>query len=1014
MQEGETHAVGRRLCASLAVTTALCSSLLLAPGASAESSRATPVSSPRTSPDPGSAAAGLIVEYAPGAPVREAPGVPTGADSVSATDLGMGRAIGDGLRTVEFSEIQSAEVALAAAEQLERDPAVLFAEPDWIIELGTVSPRVPISPRTVQSSPPWGLDRIDQRSGTNGQYRYGTTGQGVDVYVVDSGIRSTHVDLAGRVTAGANFYPGVTGTSDCTGHGTHVAGTIGGTSYGVAKSATLIPVRVFGCDSSTLISTVVSGLNWVLSDHTGTRPAVVNMSLGGGPSTSLDSAVANLVAEDITVVVASGNDNDDACEYSPARAPEAITVNASMSSDDSAPFSNYGSCTDIYAPGVDILSAWNTSNTAAVYADGTSMASPHVAGTAARVLEARPQWGPEQVLSYLQSSATSIDFVTPLAATPDALLYMDAQALVGPDMPTGLQVTADYEALDVSWTAPAEGPTPGYYRIEYSQDGATWLADDTTSSTSATVDGLDPAISYSVRVRSVLGDDSSAWLTTAAATQPLAPTFPGAVPAVNVLPQDDTTVSISWSAPDDTGGRPVLYYALTHSTDDSTWVSDDTTSATSWQITGLAPGVPVRVRVRAVNVIGAGPEAASATRVAPRTITLPAAPGPLTVTAGNTALGLSWSAPVDDGGRPIASYAVQYSSDDSTWVALAPVAGTSTTITGLANGQPYSVRVAATTSFGTGPWTTGTGTPVAPPPSSGGVGGGGGGAAPPPPPPPPAITAPGAPTITGVTAGDRILSATWLPSDDTGGEAPTSFAIELEGDGTTLSREVAATEATFDDLVNGLPYRIRVAAINSGGTGPWSQWSAEATPRGLASAPLGLTARAADAAATIAWLPPESDGGAPVSGYVVEVSAHGATQRLEVTDTSTVLAGLINGRTYAVRVAAMTAAGQGAWSVAASVTPRAVRVSAPRDVTATRTARRATVTWTAPAVGTPLRYVVTASIDGRPHRVVDTTRDTRSSFPLTARARTVVVRIAAVDAIGRGPFSQPVSLRTGR
>ena len=265
-----------------------------------------------------------------------------------------------------------------------------------------------------------------------------------------------------------------------------------------------------------------------------------------------------------------------------------------------------------------------------------------------------------------------------------------------------------------------------------------------------------------------------------------------------------------------------------------------------------------------------------------------------------------------------------------------------------------------------------------------------------------------------VTPGDRTISAAWLASDDTGGEAPTTFAVELEGNGATISREVTTTDTAFDNLVNGVPYRLRVAAINSGGTGAWSQWSEAATPRGPASAPIGLTARAADAAATLTWLPPESDGGSPVSGYVVEVSAQGTTQQLRVADTSTVLAGLANGRTYAVRVAAETAAGEGAWSAAVTVTPRAVRVSAPRDVTATRLARKVTVTWTAPAAGTPLRYVVSASIDGTPARIVETTRATRGSFSVPARTRSVVVRVAAIDAAGRGPFSQPIAIRTNR
>ncbi|MFM7211839.1 MAG: S8 family serine peptidase, partial [Actinomycetota bacterium] len=166
-------------------------------------------------------AVGLIVEYAPGTPAREAPGVPTGADAVTVTELEMGRSIGDGLRTVEFAEAESAAIAERAAAQLERDPAVISAEPDWVITVEATR----VTPRAVQAAPPWGLDRIDQRSGLDGNYTYGATGLGVDAYIVDTGIRSTHVDLVGRVATGASFADDTTSSYDCNGHGTHVAGT---------------------------------------------------------------------------------------------------------------------------------------------------------------------------------------------------------------------------------------------------------------------------------------------------------------------------------------------------------------------------------------------------------------------------------------------------------------------------------------------------------------------------------------------------------------------------------------------------------------------------------------------------------------------------------------------------------------------------------------------------------------------------------------------------------------------
>lgn len=240
-----------------------------------------------------------------------------------------------------------------------------------------------------QTNATWGLDRIDQASlPLSGTYTYGKTGSGVRAYIIDTGIRTSHGEFGGRATDGYDAVDGSLPAADCNGHGTHVAGTVGGTTWGVAKSVTLVAVRVLDCGGSGTTTGVISGVNWVAANAV--KPAVANMSLGGGASSTLDNAVSSAIASGVTFVVAAGNSNRNACFYSPARVATAITVGATTSTDNRASYSNYGSCLDIFAPGSSITSAWYTSNTAAAVLSGTSMASPHVAGAAALYLEGRP------------------------------------------------------------------------------------------------------------------------------------------------------------------------------------------------------------------------------------------------------------------------------------------------------------------------------------------------------------------------------------------------------------------------------------------------------------------------------------------------------------------------------------------------------------------------------------------------------------------------------------------------
>ncbi|EPD5050443.1 S8 family peptidase [Acinetobacter baumannii] len=299
----------------------------------------------------------------------------------------------------------------AFIEAMKKNPQVLSVESDKIVNIDA----------TTQSTPDWGLDRIDQKAlPLNSAYSYLQTGSGTTAYIVDTGILSSHQEFSGRVLSGYTAISDGNGTTDCNGHGTHVAGTVGGTTYGVAKSVNLVPIRILGCDGSGASSNVIAGLDWILKN--GKKPAVVNMSLGGATSSSLDSAVENLYNNGYVMVVAAGNSNTDACTSSPARVSKAITVAATDNTDTRASYSNYGSCVDIFAPGSQINSSWIGNNTATKILNGTSMATPHVVGVVAEMLQSTPTASPQTISTNLLNQASSNVVKNP-SGSPNRLLY---------------------------------------------------------------------------------------------------------------------------------------------------------------------------------------------------------------------------------------------------------------------------------------------------------------------------------------------------------------------------------------------------------------------------------------------------------------------------------------------------------------------------------------------------------------------------------------------------------------
>ena len=792
----------------------------------------------------------------------------------------------------------------------EFEAAVLAADPDVVAiqldqQMSLLEAQTP--------TPSWGLDRIDQQTKTpDNTYNYPIDGgKGVRVYVVDTGVASTNPEFTGRILPGYDALGENLADSDCHGHGTHVAGTVAGTKYGVAKAATIVPVRVLSCAGSGSTSGILKGFDWILANNPVGTPALVSMSIGGPLQPLFNAGLKKLFDAGILPVVAAGNSNDDACRYSPASALDALAVGASDLNDNRASYSNYGDCVDVFAPGSSIVSASASNPAGSTTMSGTSMATPHVSGLAALYLSQNPTATPAQItkairdngilnaINNAQSQYGNIlinnNFVrgaAPVAPNPNPVLN-------APDQVTSVTVTATgSNSGTVSWVDGASNggsPVTGHVVRALAQGAIFAVANAVLGEkvSSYTLNGLDANTNYTFSVYAYnaigSGKQSPGVVAKTAIGAPAAPVSVAVKPA-------STTASVTWSQAND-GGSPVTSNTVEiYTSSTGKWISAGTTSIPSFTLTGLTVGGTYIVRVKATNALG--------TSVVSKSVSFATLPGQpdvptgLGVTnVGTSSATASWTPVI--GGTPDApvNYIVSYGIVGGT-VLLATSTAPSLTLSPLAPGRPYSVSVRAQI----GTISSGESAPAS------------------------FITlatAPSAPTALSVTNSSGLQSLRWNTAED-GGSPITGYIVEVSAplasasavvDKWTVFAESSTTSITIPAAPVAKYVRYRVIAKNAVGQSVPSVSAVVTTAPGKPTAPTGLRASEPNASGqtTLSWGAPASDGGSVVTGYTVSVNRDGkAWQTLANvpgTTLSYVTAKPAKGQTWAYAVYARNVSG---------------------------------------------------------------------------------------------------------
>lgn len=469
-----------------------------------------------------------------------------------------------------------------------------------------------------QSGATWGIDRSDQRDlPLNSTYTWNESGVAVNAYVVDTGIRFTHTEFGGRAIKGHDAITPGGDASDCNGHGTHVSGTVGGSTYGIAKNVKLFAVRVLDCGGSGTTAQVVAGVDWVTANHV--KPAVANMSLGGGPDQVLDDAVKASIAAGVSYAIAAGNDGEfwpfgfgNACNYSPARVPEANTIGSSTSSDAKSSFSNFGTCVDLFAPGSGITSSWYTSDTATNTISGTSMAAPHVAGAIALYLEKNPLATPAQVSSDVTAAATPNKLSGDLRGSPNLLLYTYVASQPtppppAPAAPSGLTATAASSSqINLAWTDNSDNEDG--FKIERCEGAGcssfAQIAQVGAGVVSYSDGGLKSGTSYSYRVRAFNAGGNSTYSNVASATTLGTPPPPAAPSNLTATAVSKTQINLAWTdrSNDETGFK--IERCQGSGCTNFVQVATTGANATSFSNTGLSRNTWYSYRIRAYNASG--------------------------------------------------------------------------------------------------------------------------------------------------------------------------------------------------------------------------------------------------------------------------------------------------------------------------------------------------------------------------------------------------------------------------
>jgi subtilisin family serine protease len=691
-------------------------------------------------------------------------------------------------------------------------------------ELSTVSslvsgdivvPDLPVELMTAQAPAPWNLAMLDSATRpADAAFVYpNSAGAGVRVYVIDTGVAANNPQLAGRILSGTSYVDGDTSTGDCNGHGTHVTGTIASSAYGVAKSAYIVPIRVFDCNGTGgTVSKILDGIDWAIANKPVGTVGVINMSLGVRCSTYCSTlfvnAVQKAVDSNFVVVVSAGNSGTDACTFAPAAAPTALTVGAIDQYDQESSWSNFGSCVDLYAPGVNVVSLNYADSSGAATMSGTSMSSPHVAGAAALYIAANPGISATSVALAIKSGASTRGFshVASHVGSPNAQLNisnMNANATVGvaPSAPTRLTAKASsMTAIDLNWQPASSYTALTDYIVSYRPVGnTTWVSQTSTPSLATTerVGGLLRDTSYEFRVLAKTDVEGPA------STIVLARTMSG-IPSKPSLPTSSgvasTTLSLSWATVSG-DGLPVTDYDLTYRLSGTgPWVTfvDGVSATSSSLVTGLSPAKSYEFRVRGKTTLGIGPWSNSLV-----VSTLSGVPSAVqNVSASSispTSLAIVWSAAVVNG-SPVQDYIVEFKrSNDVSWQTwndgVSPLL--STTITGLTPGTSYSVRVSAKSQFGTGPSSLA----------------------------PASITTTGRPIkVASLTVQQATSSATlsWAAASANGSPVTDYFIDYRPANVTSWSRfpdgVSVSTRATVTGLTPNVTYYFRVIAVSAFGT----------------------------------------------------------------------------------------------------------------------------------------------------------------------------------------------------